>query len=55
MTREAKARIVRQLAKRILALGGDVPEPETLNDGDDSVLALFSGILSLLELQRSGK
>lgn len=55
MTREAKARIVRELAKRILALGGDVPEPETLNDGDDSILALFSGILSLFEQRQTGK
>lgn len=55
MTRQAKAHIVRELAKRILALGGDVPEPETLNDGDDSILALFSGILSLFERQHSGK
>ncbi len=49
LTREAKARIIRNLAKRIIALGGKAPDPETLNDSDESMLTLIEGLISLDE------
>jgi hypothetical protein len=49
MNRNAIAAIVRQLAARLNKLGAKIPEPETLNDAPESILALIEAIIAKME------
>lgn len=49
MTRQAKAEAIKAMARRLIALGAWEGDPETLNDGDESLLAIMSAMLAAIE------
>lgn len=49
MTRQAKAEAIRAMARRLIALGAWEGDPETLNDGDESLLAVMTAMVAHLE------
>lgn len=57
MTPQAKAHQLRDIASRLQKLGCDIPDPELLNGGDETLIAILAAIVGKLEgaQTRTGK
>ncbi len=49
MTRQAKAELLRAMARRLIVLGVWDSDPEALTDSDESLLSIMAAMLAAIE------